>query len=164
MCSSDLREIFEEIKINGGLDANNYLRGLANELKAAVLTTPGKFPVILKLSVAQRDAVQKQIEVTNAEHSLKADINALSLKLIEQACVVSTPTANEKTSITKNLILFPNPALGLINMPHVKQWKIYSLSGQLVLQGKSDKANVSSLVNGIYYLIGDIGIGKFVKE
>ncbi len=157
------KAIFEEIRINNGLDEKNYLRRLVNELKDAVLANPGKYPLIVGLSIAQREAVERQIQVTNAEHSLKADINALSLQLIEKACAITTPNKDEIRSNAK-LKLYPNPTTHLINLPNVKQWKIYNTTGQLLLNGKSDKANVSSLPGGIYYVISDMGSGRFVKE
>jgi hypothetical protein len=77
---------------------------------------------------------------------------------------MSTPSKDELNYKLNKFKLFPNPASYLINMPNVKYWKIYNASGQMVMQGKNDKAIVSSLTGGIYYVIGDTGNGKFVKE
>lgn len=145
------RDIFDEIKKNNGLDADNYLKGLASQITDVVLMNPGKFPVILGLSNAQRAAVVKQIEVTNAEHSLKADINYMSLKLIEEGCGVSTGTQNKEHP--QAIKIWPNPVGSVLHLEgNSGEWNLLNSHGNRLRSGLNSDIDFSGLHEGLYFI------------
>lgn len=143
------RSVFNELKINNGLDSNNYLKLLAGPLSVFVANNPAKFPVILGLSPLQREAVLKQIEVTNAEHSFKADINGMTLRFIEEAC---NSVATEDSETESTLVIYPNPANDQIFLNKECLWSLHQLNGQKISEGHSNMIDVFLLPNGIYIL------------
>lgn len=157
------KSIFNEIKNNNGLDEKNYLKLLSGPLSLYIGANPAKFPVIVGLTDEQKSAVLRQIEVTNAEHNIKADINGLTLQFIEQACGNVTYT-DEVGHNTSKLSLIPNPATTTIDFDFDKQWGIYDQMGKQVLRGQHHQIDISQLYSGIYIVKSDIGVGKFVKH
>lgn len=156
------KSIFNEIKNNNGLDDRNFLKLLSDPLSLYISTNPTKFPVIIGLTNEQKAAVLRQIEVTNAEHNIKADINGLTLNFIEQACGNGTYT-NEVVHNATRLTIIPNPATTTIDFDFNKQWAFYDQMGKQVLQGQHHLVDISQLSSGIYVVKSDIGVGKFVK-
>ena len=143
-------EIFNEIKKNNGLDSNNYLTNHPNQLVAVVAANPQKFPVIIGLTNAQRDAVLKQLEVTYADHSLKADINAMTLNLIEQGCGIINSNRDHNQHSTQ--LIWPNPASSLIHLPNIAYWELADFSGRTLSKGSGSEINVTELASGIYFI------------
>jgi poly(3-hydroxybutyrate) depolymerase len=156
------KQIFNEIKINNGLDSNNFLRNAPNQLALAIAMNPSKFPVILGLTLAQRDEVLKQLEVTYADHSLKADINGMSLNFIEEACGAGTSTKNLENLNT--IIAFPNPVHDILNLNEAIDWSLYNIQGVLLESGRNNKINMSKYSNGIYLLRIDAVMIKIIKD
>lgn len=79
------------------------------------------------------------------------------------------PNVSEVTKTYRDtVILFPNPAHGVIIIKGVSEtnsYKIFSLTGDCVLQGKGNKVNVSFLKPGIYLLGNDLSrYSRFVKQ
>ena len=70
------------------------------------------------------------------------------------------------------LKIYPNPAKNKIKIEHsseLKEVKIYSLQGQLVLVSNNDDLDISNLKNGIYivrvdYINGYVGVNKIIKS
>lgn len=144
-------EIFNEIKKNNGLDSNNYLTNHPNQLVAVVAANPQKFPVIIGLTNAQRDAVLKQLEVTYADHSLKADINAMTLNLIEQGCGIINSNRDHYQHSTQSI--WPNPASSVIHLPNAAAfWELVDFSGRTLSKGSGSEINVTELASGIYFI------------
>lgn len=57
------------------------------------------------------------------------------------------------TNQTKAVILYPNPsASGIFTISKEENWKVYSLIGKKVLEGKGAKIDLSSFAKGIYNL------------
>ncbi len=157
------KSIYNEIKSNNGLDQKNYLVLPSGQLKLAVTSNPAKYPVIRSLNSQQQADVEDQLAAINAEHMVKSDINGRVVEFIENLCSTTTPD-NDEIVTNRRLLVYPNPASYFINIPNVREWKMYSVTGQLILFGKQDKVDVSSLAGGIYYIVSDKGIGKFIKE
>lgn len=157
------KSIYNEIKSNNGLDQKNYLVLPSGQLKLAVTANPAKFPVIRSLNSQQQADVEDQLAAINAEHMVKSDINGRVVEFIENLCSTTTPD-NDEISTNHRLLIYPNPASYFINIPNAREWKMYSVTGQLILFGKQEKVDISSLAGGIYYIVSDKGIGKFIKE
>ncbi len=156
------KSIFDEIKSNNGLDSNNHLVKLYNELEQLVVSNPSKFPVILSLNSAQRADLENQISVTNAEHNIKADINGMTVKFIEVICGIQTAT-NENQSIGSSFVIYPNPVSDRITLPVFSKWNIFNLQGKICQKGQSSIIEVNSLDQGFYLLVTEYGRSSFVK-
>jgi len=72
---------------------------------------------------------------------------------------------NTITSGNRILIVYPNPANTFINVDCKKGYQIYSSTGQLVKQSSQDttQINVSDLPTGLYILMTENQLGRFVK-
>ena len=142
------REIFREIQKNNLLDENNYFKGLFSQLLAAVQNNPGAFPVIIALSAEQKEAVQSQIEVTNAEHKFKADINYRTLQFMEHFCSPNTS----------------NPSYSEVKIEgNFSEWSLHDLRGRIMLKGNDAIVELEGISVGIYILKVDKKIFKLVK-
>ncbi len=156
------RQIFSEIKLNNGLDSNNYLRNAPNQLVIAITNNPANFPVIFNLSAAQRDAVLKQLEVTYADHSFKADINFMSIKFMEEACGMGTYTKDLNKENT--LRVSPNPVQDVLTLNESCQWSLFNLNGILLQTGKSQKIDMSNYDEGLYLVNVEQKTIKVIKQ
>ncbi len=144
-------QIFNEIKNNNALDSNHFLKIRPGQLAVFVAANPSGFPVILSLSPEQRNAVLKQLEVTYADHSFKADINGMSLKFIENGCGPVSSTSDPKS--ISEISLWPNPASQFIHLDgYAGPWELTGLFGQSIKRGKTTDIDISSLEPGIYFL------------
>ena len=72
--------IFNEIKNNNNLDANNNFINFSDALSLDIIANPQKYPVIVNLTNAQKAHLANQIDVTNAKHNKKTDFNGYPLK------------------------------------------------------------------------------------
>lgn len=154
--------IFNEIKNNNGLDSNHFLRLAPNQLVAFVVANPSKFPVILSLSAEQRDAVLKQLEVTYADHSLKADINDMSLKFIENGCGSVSSTGDPKENGT--LRIWPNPVRGTAFLDgYTGTWVLLDLFARPIAKGQGPEIDLAHLEAGIYLIRTQLGTLKIIK-
>ncbi|VXB95661.1 Peptidase M4 [Flavobacterium sp. 9AF] len=94
-------------------------------------------------------------------------------------CVGTTGLITEVSTITEtskgvDFVMYPNPVKGailnVVSNDGMKDYKIYNVVGQLVLQGqiKNDQINVSSLNNGLYVVelntYKEKITKKFIKE
>ena len=146
------RSLFRELKTNEMLDSLDYLKLLANPLFTFIENNLSRFPVYARLTPEQKNAMQRQIQVLNAEHNIKADINGLTLNFIENACGnVTSLNQNDKESIT----IFPNPAITWVSVNKEVEYKIYNYQGILMQKGKSRDIEVSYLVPGVYIFDAD---------
>jgi polyhydroxybutyrate depolymerase len=145
-----------------GLDDKNYITlGDTNNLVAAIFKGKSGDPL----------NVFYLVEVKNLEHEYPNGINHPIQGAIyhwrwlrQYSLAATTPTTEEvKTSFT-SLKIYPNPTFNQVKIPNVKTWRIYNTQGQLVLTGKSESVNVSSLNTGTYYVSSDLGSGRFIKQ
>lgn len=156
-------DIFNEIKTNNGMDENNVLKGLYNQLESSVLAAPNKFPIITALTGPQKNHLKDQIETTNAEHHFKADFNGRTIQFIETVCdQVTAVNETNATSATK-LTISPNPASNFIEIHGATQYNIYTLNGTLVFSGNQLSIDISEFKPGMYIVKGAKGNAKFVK-
>ena len=156
------REIFREIQKNNLLDENNYFKGLFSQLLAAVQNNPGAFPVIIALSAEQKEAVQSQIEVTNAEHKFKADINYRTLQFMEHFC--SPNTSIQEENLEGLMKIYPNPSYSEVKIEgNFSEWSLHDLRGRIMLKGNDAIVELEGISVGIYILKVDKKIFKLVK-
>jgi hypothetical protein len=109
------KAIFNELKSNNMLTAKNYLRISADSIERFVIANPGQFPVIFSLSATQAGEVKTELEVTEANHKVKADINGRLFKFLLEACRNSSLTDTERPTITY-LSIYPNPSSGIVKI------------------------------------------------
>ena len=106
-------------------------------------------------------------QVSSGTFNIPAKLSKLDLSSYLSGSVLS----NEDVLIKKNMIsLFPNPVNGdymyLRGVKENSEYKIISLSGDLLLKGKvgSSKAiDIKSLSKGMYIITGENFIKKFYK-
>lgn len=157
------RQIFNEIIDNNGLTNENYLEAPPKQLATAVMNNPAKFPVITSLTNFQKEAVIKQLEVTYADHSFKADINGLTLKFIEEACGSSSITQDK--SQNNQINFWPNPTSGLIYIDReISFWELMDSFGKTLMKGSEQLIDVNRLNPGFYFLRVDGELKKLVKN
>lgn len=159
--TEDSRKIYNELQSNNLIDANGFIIGLATNVKLAIANNPSNFPFILGLSQMQRDAAVKQIEVINAEHSFKADINGMTIQFIEKACGIDTHTDDQ--DLSNALQEYPNPGIDIINIKAPSSWKIYSMCGIEMMFGQGEHADISQLPSGLYVIKSENRAIKWVK-
>lgn len=70
----------------------------------------------------------------------------------------------DKLKNDNDLHIFPNPCKDLLNISSKQNFEIYSIDGQLIKQANSNRVDVSSLKNGIYFIKIGSTINKFVKN
>ncbi|OEK08416.1 hypothetical protein A8C32_02920 [Flavivirga aquatica] len=84
--------------------------------------------------------------------------------------IIITDTPLEINDFNKNTIIsiFPNPSSGIITINSsitTDTYKIVNILGNIVKEVKAEgKLNISDLTNGIYFLVTDKGMAKFVKK
>jgi hypothetical protein len=156
------KAIFNEIKANNGLDEDNYLKGLYNDLEQAVLNNIIKFPVIASLTLPQRNHVKDQIQTTNAEHHFKADFNGRTVEFIQSVCY-TTKTEDFSEQVNKHLLITPNPAMDMITVHVNGPFKIYSATGNLINLCTDPIQDISGYAPGVYIVKTEKGFARFVK-
>lgn len=154
--------IYNELNTNGLIDSDSYLKYFASEIALIVAANPNKFPFIVSLSLIQKDAILKQMEVTNADHSLVADINGLTLNLIAEGCDGTNHTLDYHSKRTP-LTIIPNPVSQCIDFNFDQKWEIYNGAGRLILNGNYHHIRVEDFPAGLYIVKSDLGFGKFIK-
>lgn len=53
---------------------------------------------------------------------------------------------------SKKVIVFPNPSTGIYNLSKEMEWKIYSISGAKIKEGKGNLINISDQASGVYFI------------
>lgn len=146
------KAIFNEIKSNNILDNNNYFIPFSDELEQIVLSNPAKFPVIRALTPAQLRDVQNQVQVTNAEHNFKADINGMSVKFIEEICGTTTDLQEVEHGGNTSYMM-PNPASDIIYLSAPGPWQVFNTWGRLMSAGNGSEIPVDTLTSGLYMVV-----------
>ncbi|MBK8818385.1 MAG: hypothetical protein IPN49_04580, partial [Saprospiraceae bacterium] len=123
--------IFNEIKNNNNLDANNNFINFSDALSLDIIANPQNYPVIVNLTNAQKAHLENQIDVTNAEHNVKADFNGYLVDFIQNLCGTTATEDIEQQS----LFFFPNPSSSSITFEDVLSYEIYDMTGKLMLKG-----------------------------
>ncbi|MBK8699239.1 MAG: hypothetical protein IPN29_06700 [Saprospiraceae bacterium] len=141
--------IYNELKNNNALDENNHFVGPFNEIELLVLNDPTRFPVILSLSTAQLSDLETQVQVTNAEHNLKADLNGLTLNFIEEICGMTTAVV-DIDQVNNNIAIQPNPVSDVLYLSKFSDWQVYNAQGRLISSGRGSEISVTSLAVGLY--------------
>ena len=162
--------VFNELKNNGCLNPKNFLKVAPNDIVALVVANPQNWPILLSLSLAQRDFVSDEVEVMWAAHHFHTDFAAKDLRFINQACATSV-----STSVPKNnelVKIFPNPTSQNIQVPEYSEAvRIFDLGGNIVLEktlASESALDVSALTNGLYFLEiqvnGQRQVAKLIKQ
>jgi hypothetical protein len=151
--------IFNEIKNNNKLNADNYFINFSDALKLDIFANPQKYPVIATLSNEQKLDVEHQIDVVNAEHNVKAEFNGYMINFIQNLC---STTATEDVNL-QPLFFYPNPAMSGITFEDVLSYEIYDMAGNLLLKGRSKEVDVEGLKSGMYIVRSGIKVGKLVR-
>lgn len=156
------KAIFNEIRMNNGLDENNYLKGLYDDFEQVVLNNIPDFPVIASLTIPQRNHVKDQIQTTNAEHHFKADFNGRTVEFIQSVCY-TTKTEDFSDQVNEPVLITPNPAMDFITFAVDGPIRIYSVSGQLMNVCTDSGQDISTYQPGLYIVKSNKGCARFVK-
>jgi len=156
------KAIFNEIKANNGLDENNYLKGLYDDLEQVVLNNITDFPVIASLTVPQRNHVKDQIQTTIAEHHFKADFNGRTVEFIQSVCY-TTKTEDFSDQVSEHVLITPNPAMDVITVHVNGPFEIYSATGNLINICTDQIQDISDYATGVYIVKTEKGFARFVK-
>jgi hypothetical protein len=69
-------------------------------------------------------------------------------------------TVNE---LTNKITLYPNPTSSLLYVDEISELEVINQNGQLIIKSKTDKLDLSNLVDGIYYVkVNNLYINKIV--
>ncbi|MEX1132205.1 MAG: T9SS type A sorting domain-containing protein [Flavobacteriales bacterium] len=104
--SAQSQAIFNELVVNGQLDALNYALN-ANLVMANVQAAPANYPTILSFPVAVQLDILGQVAVSNAEHNFYSDLNRETLDFFNTLCALITLVTSDDAP--EPLALYPNP-------------------------------------------------------
>ncbi|MBK9270949.1 MAG: hypothetical protein IPM48_05085 [Saprospiraceae bacterium] len=152
------KNIFQDLKNNDLLDENNFLKYFSDSLRIILLANPSAFPSIVTLNPAQLNDLENQIDVTNAEHNVKAEFHGFTMKFIEEFCnISSTNNTNKETAY-----FYPNPATDQIIFDKESGYQLFDCNGGLILRGKSIKVDLQHVQAGVYILDVENKKGKLI--
>lgn len=100
--------------------------------------------------------LNSSLDLTQGNHVLKIEVvkSGFNLNWFNFSNTAFSRSIETKTVNAVNTASFyPNPATDYILFDQEQEWVIYSLSGEKLLEGKSQKADVSNLKSGIYTLL-----------
>ncbi len=67
------------------------------------------------------------------------------------------------SEITNKITLYPNPTSSLLYVDEVSELEVINQNGQLIIKSKTDKLDLSNLVDGVYYVkVNNLYINKIV--
>lgn len=78
--------VFEELQKNGFLDAKNYFKGYADDLKAAYQANPSSFPQLNDFSISQQLFVFEQISLAVSDHHMYSDYDNATVSFLDKQC------------------------------------------------------------------------------
>jgi hypothetical protein len=65
--------------------------------------------------------------------------------------------------LTNKITLYPNPTSSLLYVDEISELEVINQNGQLIIKSKTDKLDLSNLVDGIYYVkVNNLYINKIV--
>lgn len=141
-------------------NAANFSTGLALMFSEDI--TKGFPGSIDTLAFSQVD--NGDVAVTDTKVFVAWQDNATS-KVKFRSGTYQTSTNLEENIKTTQLFLFPNPVSTLLQLHQSSTTiRITDMSGRLVITGKGNNIEVSSLTPGIYFIFSETGWGKFVKQ
>lgn len=91
----------------------------------------------------------------NGDYQIRAGVKSLDGE--NKWTVLNIKISNVITGIAgksseNNFKAFPNPTQGNLNLTHSVSWKLFNLTGKLIMDGKSDKVDMTELTKGMYFL------------
>lgn len=91
----------------------------------------------------------------NGDYQIRAGVKSLDGE--NKWTVLNIMISNVITGIAgksseNNFKAFPNPTQGNLNLNHSVSWKLFNLTGKLIMDGKSDKVDMTELTKGMYFL------------
>lgn len=91
----------------------------------------------------------------NGDYQIRAGVKSLDGET--KWTVLNVKIRNVITGIAgnsneNNFKAFPNPTQGNLNLPHSVSWKLFNLTGKLIMDGKSDEVDMTKLTKGMYFL------------
>jgi hypothetical protein len=120
---------------------------------------PASFDTVAYSQVANGDVALSGTKVYTAWQ----DNSSSKVKL--RVGTYEASTANAQIENAKPLAFYPNPATTEIILQESASWvSITNLSGQLILTGKGQQIDISTLPPGLYFISTGSGWGKFVRE
>jgi hypothetical protein len=73
--------------------------------------------------------------------------------------------SSDETEILIDPFIYPNPSDVVVYLREKSDYRLYTLTGKLVVQGKNaESIDVSGLSQGMYILKTDFGLFKLMKE
>lgn len=80
------KNIFNEIKANNLLDANNYFKGYSEDMQSAYSNNKTAFQQINNLTPAQKQEVLEEISLSVLDHHMYSDFNKATIKFLNTQC------------------------------------------------------------------------------
>lgn len=99
--------------------------------------------------------LNSSINLSQGNHRLKLEVvkGGFNLNWFNFGTISVTKSIENKTiEALESTSFYPNPTKDFINFNSEYEWTIFSISGEKLLSGESQKADVSSLNSGIYIL------------
>lgn len=134
------------------------------DIRVASLSSSGRINVLvdnqIKKSIDLRvtggwqnwETQNSTLELTQGRHVIKLEVvrSGFNLNWFNfYAAAAKETVASEKVSTGS---FYPNPATDFIQFDKEYEWSVYSLTGKKVANGRSQKADVSTLEAGMYIL------------
>ncbi|WP_439128285.1 T9SS type A sorting domain-containing protein [Polaribacter sp.] len=66
--------------------------------------------------------------------------------------------------LEKKKLLFPNPTNGLVHLPEVIEWEVFSIKGALLNSGESKKIDLRKYKSGVYLILIKGKLHKLLKH
>lgn len=157
--------------VNDILEYNVNVTSTANytfSIRVASLDTSGRINILVDNQFKKTidlpitggwqiwQTLNASLDLTQGNHVLKIEVvkSGFNLNWFNFSNSAFSRSIETKTVNAVNTASFyPNPASDYIHFDQEQEWVIYSLSGEKLLEGKSQKADVSNLKSGIYTLL-----------
>ncbi len=158
--------LFNDLKNNNCLGANNYLIKSNKQIEDLVVAQPQNWLSLAALGVQERLFVQDELAVLWSAHHFTADFNAKAMRFIRNACGGGVSAVPEPSMPVRALRLVPNPATDRVTIEggiFGGLVRIFNITGQLVLEGSGPTVDVSRLAPGIYQVLTEQGVGRLAR-
>jgi len=158
--------IHSELAANGCYDNGGYLTKAPAEIQADVIANQSSWPIILSLTVPQRQFVLDQLEVMWPSHHFHTSFMAADFKFISDPC--SAASGLDHISKATTVHLNPNPVNDWLVLPeNVIEVHVLDLNGKIVLATTgpgTSRLNVAPLQPGLYFVILNLHDQKQVAK
>lgn len=100
----------------------------------------------------QYEKFNEVMNLSSGEHLLRVNIGNGGFNL-DQIEITKANITNVSNSIASSVTIFPNPSeTGIFNLSVVADWQVFTMKGEMISEGISDKVDLSNSPKGTYFI------------